>query len=55
MHNDRGGRHAGSYLESGGDMRFRRFFWFFALWCAGVVGAAMLALPFEILMRLAMR
>ena len=35
------------------DMRFRRIGWFVALWCLGVMGAFLLALPFEVLMRLA--
>jgi len=29
--------------------------WFVALWCAGVAGAMLLALPFRLLMHAAMR
>jgi len=32
-----------------------KFFWFLALWLVGVGGACLLALPFELLMRWAMR
>jgi len=32
-----------------------RIVWFVALWSLGVGGAFLLALPFEVLMRLAMR
>jgi hypothetical protein len=32
----------------------RRVFWFVALWCLGVAGAMLLALPFRLLMRAAM-
>jgi hypothetical protein len=39
----------------GDEMKSRYIFWFVALWCTGVAGAALLALPFEVLMRLAMR
>jgi len=35
--------------------RLRRAFWFVALWCIGVGGALLLALPFEVLMHMAMR
>jgi hypothetical protein len=34
--------------------RLRRVFWFVALWCVGVAGAMLLALPFRLLMRAAM-
>jgi len=37
------------------DLRLNRTFWFMALWCVGVGGALLLALPFEVLMHLAMR
>ncbi|WP_144157447.1 DUF2474 family protein [Paraburkholderia sp. BCC1885] len=33
----------------------RRAGWFVALWCAGVAGALLLALPFRLLMHAAMR
>lgn len=36
-------------------MQRQRMFWFIALWCLGVAGAFLLALPFEVLMHLAMR
>jgi len=36
-------------------MKYQHIFWFVALWCGGVIGAASLALSFEVLMRLAMR
>ncbi|KIG06763.1 hypothetical protein AWB72_02389 [Caballeronia concitans] len=32
-------------------MRFRKVFWFVALWVAGVGGAMLLALPFKLLIR----
>jgi hypothetical protein len=35
--------------------RLRRVLWFFGLWCAGVAGAMLLALPFRLLMQAAMR
>jgi hypothetical protein len=34
--------------------RLKRVFWFVALWCVGVAGAMLLALPFRLLMRAAM-
>jgi hypothetical protein len=34
-------------------MQLQRLFWFIALWCLGVAGAVLLALPFELLMRVA--
>jgi hypothetical protein len=34
--------------------RLKRVLWFVALWCAGVAGAMLLALPFRLLMRAAM-
>jgi len=37
------------------DIRLTRTFWFIALWCVGVGGALLLALPFELLMHMAMR
>jgi hypothetical protein len=36
------------------DSRLKRVLWFVALWCAGVAGAMLLALPFRLLMRAAM-
>ncbi|MGF6642751.1 hypothetical protein [Paraburkholderia sp. GAS82] len=35
--------------------RLKRVLWFVALWCAGVAGAMLLALPFRLLMQAAMR
>jgi hypothetical protein len=35
-------------------MKRRRLFWFVVLWCLGAGGAFLLALPFEVLVRLAM-
>jgi hypothetical protein len=35
--------------------RLRRVSWFVALWCLGVAGAMLLALPFRLLMQAAMR
>ena len=37
------------------DSRLKRVLWFVALWCAGVAGAMLLALPFRLLMQAAMR
>jgi hypothetical protein len=37
------------------DMKLRRMVWLVALWSLGVSGAFLLALPFEILIHLAMR
>ena len=34
--------------------RLKRVLWFAALWCAGVAGAMLLALPFRLLMQAAM-
>jgi hypothetical protein len=36
-------------------MKRGRMVWFVALWCLGVAGAFLLALPFEVLMRMATR
>ena len=54
MGNDFDGRRASLFPENSDDAKVRRVFWFIALWCVGVAGASLLALPFEILMRLAM-
>lgn len=35
--------------------RLKRMLWFVALWCVGVAGAMLLALPFRLLMHAAMR
>lgn len=35
-------------------VRLRRALWFVVLWCAGVAGAMLLALPFRLLMHAAM-
>lgn len=34
--------------------RLKRVLWFVALWCVGVAGAMLLALPFRLLMQAAM-
>ena len=40
--------------ESAPSWRLKRVFWFVALWCVGVAGAMLLALPFRLLMQAAM-
>jgi hypothetical protein len=41
-------------LRSGLKRGLKRLLWFVALWCAGVAGAMLLALPFRLLMQAAM-
>ncbi|MBB5470939.1 hypothetical protein OKW30_001907 [Paraburkholderia sp. Clong3] len=54
MRNESVGHAPGASPEHGGDTKLRRVFWFIVLWCLGVAGAGLLALPFEILMRVGM-
>jgi hypothetical protein len=41
-------------MQGDAPSRLKRVFWFVTLWCAGVAGAMLLALPFRLLMKACM-
>jgi hypothetical protein len=41
--------------DASGPTRLHKVLWFVALWCAGVAGAMLLALPFRLLMNACMQ